>query len=247
MSLMIQTVNIGRGVSWITEAWPYFTRNPLGWIAAIIVLFILSIVISFIPFFGSLLVNLCYPVFVGGYMLGCMAHQQGKSFEFQHIFSAFKEPYVIRLILLGGLYLLATFVVVILMLVLSFIMLGGFEIFHQFEHGQVDDIGSYATDFILLLLIFVTLVTPVIMGMWFAPAIIVTSEESVTSAILMSFNACLKNILPFTLYALLVLVLAIVAAIPLMLGYLVLLPVLSASVYVAFLDCFKSDTVDVVR
>lgn len=241
MSLVIQTAEIGRGLSWLSEALPYFTRNPLGWIAAMIVIFILSMIIGLIPL-GSLALNILYPVIVGGYMLGCIAHKEGGSFEFQHIFSGFKEPYFKRLALLGLFYMLVTLVVIVLMLILAFVMLGGLSFFQ--EIAEIEDLSTYGQDLILLTLVAVTLFTPIIMAMWFAPVIIVSSNETPVSALLMSFNACLKNILPFTLFGVIAFILSILAAIPLMLGFLVLLPVLSASVYVAFLDCFKIDTVD---
>ena len=243
MSLCIQTTSFGRGYAWIAEAWPYFRRNPLGWIAAMVVFFILSMVVGIIPL-GGIVLNIFYPVIVGGFMLGCIAHKEGGSFEFQHMFAGFKEPYFKRLAMLGVFYTIITFTVIILVGVLAFVMLGGFEFFQEIEQASIEDVSAYATDLMLLSLIAITLFTPCIMAIWFAPTIIISSEETPVSAMLLSFNACLKNILPFALYGIVVFILAILASIPFMLGYLVLLPVLSASVYVSYLDCFKSDISD---
>ena len=241
MSLFIKSASFGRGYAWIAEALPYFTRNPLGWIASMIILFLISMVVILIPL-GSFVLNIFYPVVVGGFMLGCIAHKEGGSFEFQHIFAGFKEPYFKRLAILGAIYTGATIMAVILLAILAFVMLGGFEFLQQFEQAQVEDISAYGPDFLLLTLIAMALFTPCIMAIWFAPAIVISSEETAVSAMLMSFNACLKNSLPFTLFGIVAFILIILASIPLMLGHLVLLPVLSASVYVAFLDCFKMDT-----
>ena len=241
MSLFIQSASFGRGYAWIAEALPYFTRNPLGWIASMIILFLITMVVSLIPL-GSFVLNIFYPVVVGGFMLGCIAHKEGGSFEFQHIFAGFKEPYFKRLAILGAIYTGATIMAVILLAILAFVMLGGFEFFQQLEQAQVEDISAYVPDFMLLTLIAMALFTPCIMAIWFAPAIVISSEETAVSALLMSFNACVKNTLPFTLFGIVAFILIILASIPLMLGHLVLLPVLSASVYVAFLDCFKMDT-----
>jgi hypothetical protein len=241
MSIYIQTVGFNRGYAWIAEAFPYFTRNPLGWIAAIVVLFIISMVVGIIPL-GGILINIFYPVIIGGYMLGCIAHKSGQSFEFQHIFAGFKQPYFNRLVLLGVFYTIATFIVIILAGILAFFMLGGLDFFQQIETAQIEDISALLPNLILVALVSITLLTPCIMALWFAPVIIVDSEETTLTAMLMSFNACLKNILPFTLYGLILLILAVIAAIPFMLGYLILIPVLSASVYVSYLDCFKHDT-----
>ncbi len=243
MSLCIQTTSFGRGYAWIAEAWPYFRRNPLGWIAAMVVFFLISMVVGIIPL-GGIVLNIFYPVIVGGFMLGCIAHKEGGSFEFQHMFAGFKEPYFKRLAMLGVFYTIITFTVIILVGVLAFVMLGGFEFFQEIEQASIEDVSAYATDLMLLSLIAITLFTPCIMAIWFAPTIIISSEETPVSAMLLSFNACLKNILPFALYGIVVFILAILASIPFMLGYLVLLPVLSASVYVSYLDCFKSDISD---
>lgn len=239
MSLYIQSTSFNRGLAWIIEALPYFTRNPLGWLAAMAVLFLLSLVLGIIPL-GGLVLNIFYPVIGGGLMLGCVAHKEGGSFEFQHLFAGFKEPYFKRLTLAGVFYTIASFVVIVLMCVLVFVIFG-VEFFQKIGQGQIEDITQLAPDLLLLSLIAILLITPCIMAIWFAPVIIISSEESALSAMQMSFNACLKNIGPFTLYGLIIFILAILAFIPVMLGYLVLVPILSASVYVAFLDCFKSD------
>ena len=56
-----------------------------------------------------------------------------------------------------------------------------------------------------------------------------------------SFNACLKNTLPFLVYGLVVMVLLFFAALPVGLGFLVLIPVLSGSVYVSYRDIFVAN------
>ena len=241
MEIYIQAASAGRGLSWITEALSFFTRNPLGWIGAIIIIFIITMFIGLIPF-GTFALNIFYPVIVGGYMLGCKAHHQGGSFELQHVFSGFKEPYFTRLVLVGVIYTVASLIALILFGIMAFVTLGGFELFHQLEQGQMGDIAQHQQDFIVLTLVAVALFTPFLMAMWFAPVIIISSDISPMSALILSFKACLTNIIPFTVYGVVVLILLIIAAIPLMLGYLVLLPVLTASVYIAYLDCFKIDS-----
>jgi uncharacterized membrane protein len=55
-----------------------------------------------------------------------------------------------------------------------------------------------------------------------------------------SFAGCLKNIVPFLLYGVVMLVLCFVAAIPLGLGFLVLGPVAVASMYKGYRDIFAA-------
>ena len=75
-------------------------------------------------------------------------------------------------------------------------------------------------------------------ALWFAPALVVLRGAAPVAAIKESFSACLKNFVPFLIYGIVLLVLGIVAAIPLGLGWLVLGPVVIASVYVAYRDIF---------
>jgi uncharacterized membrane protein len=56
-----------------------------------------------------------------------------------------------------------------------------------------------------------------------------------------SFAGCLKNIVPFLIYGLMMFLFAILATIPLMLGWLILGPVLFASFYTGYRDIFYED------
>ena len=65
--------------------------------------------------------------------------------------------------------------------------------------------------------------------------------QSPVKAMKVSFFGCLKNIVPFLLYGVVMMVLCVVAAIPVMLGYLVLGPVIIASIYTGYRDIFTAD------
>jgi uncharacterized membrane protein len=53
-----------------------------------------------------------------------------------------------------------------------------------------------------------------------------------------SFIACLKTIVPFLVYSVIALLLALIASIPFGLGWLVLGPVMAASLYTSYRDIF---------
>ncbi len=55
-----------------------------------------------------------------------------------------------------------------------------------------------------------------------------------------SLLASLRNWLPMLVYGLLMLVFAIVAMLPMMLGYLLLVPLVMTSVYVSYRDIFEA-------
>ena len=58
------------------------------------------------------------------------------------------------------------------------------------------------------------------------------------AALKASFSACLKNVIAFTLYAIVLVVLFIVATIPFGLGLIVVVPVALISVYTAYREIF---------
>ena len=78
------------------------------------------------------------------------------------------------------------------------------------------------------------------MALWFAPALVVLHEESAMNAMVASFKGCLQNLIPFLLYGLVGLVLTIIATIPLMLGWLILIPMITASIYISYKDIFQA-------
>jgi uncharacterized membrane protein len=53
-----------------------------------------------------------------------------------------------------------------------------------------------------------------------------------------SFTGCLRNIVPFLVYGVVMLALSLIASIPLGLGWLVLGPVLAASLYTSYKDIY---------
>jgi uncharacterized membrane protein len=58
------------------------------------------------------------------------------------------------------------------------------------------------------------------------------------AALKASFFGCLKNLIPFLLYGIVLLVLAMIATIPFGLGWLVLGPVMIASIYRSYRDIY---------
>ena len=91
---------------------------------------------------------------------------------------------------------------------------------------------------LLALLFSSVLLIPLGMALWFAPMLVLFNGMPPIEACKASFNACLKNILPFLLLGLIVFVLSFFAALPVGLGFLVLIPVLAGTAYAAYQDVF---------
>jgi uncharacterized membrane protein len=98
---------------------------------------------------------------------------------------------------------------------------------------------------LLVLLVVALLLIPVLMAFWFAPPLVALHGQAPFDALKMSYRGCLRNMGAFLVYGLVALVLCMLAAIPMMLGFLVLGPTLVASLYVACKDIFSSMPTDV--
>ena len=230
---------IDRGAAWLFGGFGYFKNSALNWVGACILLFVISIVISLVPFIGGVAVNILMPVFMAGLILGCHAQHQGGEFTVNHLFAGFSNN-TAQLIVLGLIYLLGMIAITIVALIMIFFMLGGLAFLEHLESGNPEMILQNIKGVMLILLVAMMLYLPLLMAYWFAPALIVLNDVSPVDALIMSFKGCLTNILPFTLYGIVGLVLAVIAVIPFGLGLLILGPMIIASVYIAYCDIFAS-------
>jgi len=227
-----RAVGAGQGWTWIAEGFGLFKKAPGIWIALVVILFVILVVLAFIPLLGAVATFLVVPVFVGGLLLGCRALQGGGELEVAHLFAGFKA-HTGNLIVLGALAIAGWIVVM-----LPVIVIVGAGAFLAALRGDAAGVAALGGSFMLAWLVALALSIPIYMALWFAPALVVLRGMAPIEAIKESFLGCLKNVLPFLVYSIVLMVLGIVAAIPLGLGWLVLGPTLIASVYVSYRDIY---------
>lgn len=230
-------VSAGRGLSWISEGFGFFREAVGGWLAICLVGFVVLVVVSLLPIVNILSGLLSY-VWIGGLMLACKSQDDNEGVSVAHLFAGFQNRFG-SLVLLSVIYLVIT--IAIFAVAFGSVYAEMFALGMQgadpdeFNNLILDDpLGSLVLPFLLALLVFV----PAIMAFWFAPALIVINDLSVTQAMKMSFMGCLKNVAPYLLYGVVMLVLFFVASIPFGLGLLVLAPTSIASIYCAYKDIY---------
>ena len=222
-----------RGWDWIAAGWELFKRQAGMWIALVLVAFVIFVVLAFIPFVGSLASFILTPVFGAGVVIGCRAIEEGRELEIGHLFAGFKEK-LGPLATVGAIYLGSAIVIALVVGLAtgaSILALMG---------GTMPEAATPAAALAIVLafLIMLALLLPVMMAIWFAPPLVVFHGKSAVEAMQESFTGCLRNIVPFLVYGVVMLGLGIVACIPLMLGWLVLGPVLAASLYTSYKDIY---------
>ena len=227
-----QSVAAGRGWGWIAEGFGLFKRQPGTWILITIILGVLFIAMGLVPVLGALGTWVLSPVFAGGIMLGCHAAAQGGEIEVGHIFAGFRNRGG-SLVMIGLLSIVAWIVVMIPVFIVA-----GAGIFFGTMRGDAQAMAAIGPGVLLAWLVTLALAVPVYMALWFAPALVALREIAPVEALKQSFRGCLKNVIPFLVYGLVLTVLLVVAAIPFGLGLLVMMPVLMASVYIAYAEIF---------
>ena len=228
-------VEAGRGWDWIAAGWELFKRQAGMWIALALVALVIFVVLAFIWFIGSIASIVLTPVFGAGVVIGCRAVEEGRPLEIGHLFAGFREK-LGPLATVGAIYL-GTAVVIALVVGLA----TGASIFAMMGGARPDmATPAAALTVILALLIMLALLLPVVMAIWFAPPLVVFHDKSAVEAMQESFTGCLRNIVPFLVYGIVLMVLGVLAAIPLGLGWLVLGPVLAASLYTSYKDIYLS-------
>lgn len=230
-----RVVPAGNGTQWISDGFKHFSQDIGTWILICIIGFAIMMVVSFIPVISQL-AQLTAAVWTGGLMLGCFAQDRGESLTINHLFAGFSNKF-------GP--LLAVSVIVVLLSVAALIVAGLFVALSLglsavFENPEQLFSAGSAITVLLGVLILLALLMPIIALGWFAPPLIVLNDVPVFQAMGMSFQACFKNFVPFLLYGLILLVLFLVAAIPLGLGLLVVMPMFYGSLYRSYKDIFIS-------
>ena len=228
-----RAVEAGQGWEWIASGFALFKKAPGTWILMLIVWLVCLILVAVVPIIGGLANMVLWQIFMGGAMVGCRALDRGEELEVGHVLAGFKEN-TSNLVVVGLLALVAWMIV----LIPAFVMLGGGGFMAVMQGGGVAAFAALGLTFVLVMLVVLALTIPIYMALWFAPALIVFHNLTAVESMKTSFAACLKNIVPFLLYSVILLLLAMVASIPFGLGWLILLPVVVASIYTAYRDIF---------
>jgi hypothetical protein len=224
----------GNGWGWILSAWEIVKQQKGAWIGIFVIFAVVLIVLNIIPFIGPLLQIFVLPVLYGGVMLSCEVVRGGGSVTVGYMFAGFIRN-TGRLVGVGALSL-GFFIVMLVVITLIF----GSDMARIFMGSEPtpEQMRAIGMRMPLALLIMLLLSIPFYMALWFTPVLIVLNDHTIGAALKASFSACLKNILPFLVYGIVFFVFAIFATIPLGLGWLLLGPVLLASIYTAYRDIF---------
>ena len=224
----------GHGWDWIKSARALTKQQTWTWVGIFIGFAFIGGALTAIPVLGSLALYFVMPILFGGVMLGCDAVYKGQRVTFGHLFAGFRS----HLGKLAGIGLATLLLYLAVFLVVGAIFGSGAAlILSGFEKPDTSD-PAVAIGMLLAVLVMLALSIPIYMAIWFSYALVIINGFGVVQALKASFAGCLKNVVPFLIYGVMTFLLAIAATIPLMLGWLILGPVLFASLYTGYRDIF---------
>lgn len=235
----------GRGWGWIVEGWQLFAKAPGIWIVILLIYLAISVVLSFIPFVGTLAHALLSPVLVGGMLYGAAALARGETLEIAHLFRGFQDQERMGPLVLLGAISVGGYVLIALVLVM---FMGGGLIMG----ATLDSTGAIippeamggllAGAGLVAVLIIVVIGFAIAMALLYGTPLVMLAGQNAWPAAQDSIAACWINVLPLLVFGLIYLVLAVVAAIPLGLGFLILGPVTVCAVYASYREIFEERT-----
>lgn len=228
-------VDAGNAFDWLRQGWAVFMAQPGQWLLLSLLLLVMMLGLSIVPLIGTLAGNLLTPVFLAGLLHACRRTMNGEAPEAGDLFAGFKAN-TGSLVTVGLLYMLGMFCIFVVGLAV-----GGGGLLGGMMAGSMLGAGVAFGGIALAMLLSLVLSVPLFMALWFAPALVYFNGMAPVEALKASFAACAKNTLPFLVYGLIVLILTFFAALPLFLGFLVLLPVIAGSIYVSYRDIFLAD------
>jgi len=226
-------VDAGACFDWLRQGWAMFLANPGVWIGCSVLLLIILMAISIVPFFGQVAAHLLVPLFGAGMVQVCRhLSEDDKTAEISDLFAGFRHN-AGQLIMVGVFFAAGVFgLAFIAFLLISGGVLGGVVT------GRVGGVGIAFGGIMLAGLLVMVLSVPVIMATWFAPALVFFHDMQPAAGWRAGFDAGAKNWLAMVIFGVFLVVALFFAMLPLGLGLLLLLPVFSGAVYASYRDIF---------
>lgn len=239
----IERVQAGHGWLWITHGYRLIARSPLHAVALALLGGIGMYLAMLVPMVGPLLAIVIMPLLLAGYMRACRALEFHQKVEIAHLFQGFEQR-TPQLMALGGLLLAGMIMISIVITIIGGSALAGLlDGMRTTENPSelLDAMLNAGSGVALSLLVGLSLLFLLMLSFQFAPMLVFFDQLAPLDAMKTSLAATLRNILPFTVYTLILQGIGLFAAfIPYDLGLLIVLPLGLTSMYVGYRDIFPT-------
>jgi len=237
----IQKVPASHGWLWLKHGYRLIMRSPLQAFSLAMVVALGLFLVMLIPMGGALLSILIMPVLLAGYMRVCRSLEYNEKVVPRSVFAGFQNR-TAQLVSLGGMLLLGILAVSMVTATLGGPALNAILAAYQAHPDStalVEALFAPGSGVQLSLMAGLALLFVLMLAMQFAPMLVFFDQMTPWQALKTSLQASLRNIVPFTVYSLILQLFAFgLSVIPLGLGWIILLPIGLTSMYVAYRDIF---------
>lgn len=237
----IRKLNAARGWIWVKQGYQLIMRNPLMSVTFALVGTLAMFAALKVPLLGPLLAVLLMPVLVAGYMRVCRALEEDEEIELTHLFEGFQK-HAARLVALGCFAMLG-----ILVASIAMVFIGGealtklLESFQSTSDPQLlaEAMWAAGSGVALSLLVGFALVIVLMLALQYAPMLVFFNDAPPFTALRASLSGTLRNLVPYTVYSLIMQVIALLLSmLPFNIGLIILLPLGFTSLYVSYRNIF---------
>ena len=247
----IHKMNAARGWIWVKQGYQLIMRNPLLSISIALLGSLGMLLILKVAPIGSFIAMLLMPIVLTGYMRVCRALEEDEAIQFSHLLAGFKK-HPARLVSLGGLLILGVVISALTMLLIGGTALGTLlttlkSIPNQQMLANAMQAAGPGVSFSLLAgfsLMFVLM-----LAFQYAPMLVYFNDLPPLAAMRASLVGTLRNFIPYTVYSIIMQVLALLLGmLPYSIGLIALLPLGFTSLYVSYRNIFPfKDEIHIIK
>lgn len=237
----IKKMNAARGWTWVRQGYQLIMLNPLMSISFALIGALVLFAAIRIPVLGPLLAVMLMPIVMVGYMRVCRALEEEEEVELAHLFEGFRK-HTARLMALGGFSMLGMIAASTVM-----VFLGGdplaalMDSFRSSSDPQLlaNAMLNAGSGVAFSLLVGFSLVCVLMLALQYAPMLVFFNDVTPVAALRSSLTGSFRNIVPYTVYSIIMQVIALVLSLlPFNIGLVVLLPLGFTSLYVSYRNIF---------
>lgn len=239
--MQIRKLNAARGWTWVRQGYQLIARSPLLSVALALIGTLAMFFAISIPLFGPLLAVLLMPLLMAGYMRVCRALEEDEAVELPLLFAGIRT-HASHLIALGGYTLLG-----LLLSSMAMLIIGGEALNKLLEKFQsandpqllIDAMSSAGSGVALGLMLGFALVCMLMMAFQYAPMLVFFSDVPPLAALRISLAGFLRNVIPYTIYSLIIQAIGVVLSmLPFGIGLVFFIPLCFTSLYVSYRNIF---------
>jgi hypothetical protein len=199
LEIAITRYPAARGAAWLREAFGMFSVARVPWLLLLLLYYAVMGIVELVPFVGPLAVPLLKPVFAVGFLAAAWGQERGRRPELRQLFQGFRAN-LHALLPLGVLFLVG-----IMLSVMATVLVDGGALLDMLSGKTRLDEEALASGAMQRAMLFgAVCALPVVLALWYAPALVVFHDCSAARAVALSLRASIANWRPLATYGLLV-------------------------------------------